>query len=100
MDMLSETKKRQAPESDMNEMMETPKNQMRTSGNATTCYLREKNEKEHALRQEELKLKQRELELNMKRQESYETQAKQLAEQSQQQSQALMLLITKIEEKF
>ena len=95
MERLSETKKRLGESYDF----ETPKKLMRCSGNATISYLREKNENDRALR-EEVKLKQKEIELNLKRQKCYEAQAKQLAEQSQQQSQALMLLISKIAEKF
>ena len=80
--------------------METPKKVLRSSGNSTIAYLREKSEKEQSMREEELKLKQKEVELNMQRQEAYERQTRQIVEQSQQQTQALMFLINKLAEKI
>ena len=84
---LSETKTREAE--DMPVL--TPK-KTRSSGNSTIIYLREKAEKEHTLREQELDLKKAQLEIDARRQKA-------MGEQMAQQSQALMLLIGKLSDK-
>ena len=95
MERLTEIKKRESSSGEE----ETPRKQPRSSGSDTISYLREKSEKDFTLREQELVLREKELVLHNRRQELNEAQLSQMAKQSQQQTDALMLLIRKIAEK-
>ena len=95
----------------MSETMERndvqPASKKRNNGTETINYLREKLEREEALRQEELQMKKEEMELSKKREESQSTMLMNMCQnmqnqqqlfmqqqaQQQQQSQALMLAL-------
>ena len=98
MERLSETKKRQIDDESDDSSPKTKKS--RSSGSDTVAYLRDKTEKDFCLRGEELALRKAELELNKSREEASQKQLQMLIQNSQQQTNALMLLIGKIAEKF
>ena len=95
MERWSETKKRECDSSPD----ETPKRK-RNNGSDTVNFLREKSESEIELRKSELELKREELELQRERENNANKRNEQLFIQCQQQSQALLMLMTKIADKL
>ena len=95
---LSETKKRQNDSESDDISPKTKKS--RSSGSDTVAYLRDKTDKDFVLRGEEISLRKEELELNKSREEASQRQLQMLIQNSQQQTNALMLLIGKITEKL
>ena len=63
-------------------------------------YLREKSEKDFALREEQLRLKRAELEAAKERDSHLQQQSALMLQQCQQQSAAMMLLVQKVVEKL
>ena len=98
MERLSETKKRQNDSESDDISPKTKKS--RSSGSDTVAYLRDKTDKDFVLRGEELSLRKEELELNKSREEASQRQLQMLIQNSQQQTNTLMLLIGKITEKL
>ena len=71
----------------------------RSSGTDTIVYLREKTVKDFELRVEELRLKRQQLDLEKQRQEASHSHIERLMQSSQQQINAMLLLIGKLTEK-
>ena len=95
MERWSETKKHECDSSPD----ETPKRK-RNNGSDTVNFLREKSESEIELRKSEFELKREELELQRERENNANRRNEQLFIQCQQQSQALLMLMTKIADKL
>ena len=70
----------------------------RNSGTDTIAYLREKTEKDFELRAEELKLKREQLDMEKQRRETSQNHMEILI-QSQQQMNAILLIVGKLSEK-
>ena len=98
MERLSETKKQD--KMILSDDISPKTNKSRSSGSDTVAYLRDKTDKDFVLRGEELSLRKEELELNKSREEASQRQLQMLIQNSQQQTNALMLLIGKITEKL
>ena len=86
---LSETRKREAHNNPAGCSSSNDEKKRRSSGGDTIAYLREKSEKDFQLRESELELRRKELELNKAREGLLV-----------QQSQAMMMLINKLADKF
>lgn len=101
MERLSETKKRLSTSASTDELeVSPPTKRPRSSGGDTIMYLREKSEKDFALREEELRLKRAELEAAKERDSHLQQQSALMLQQCQQQSAAMMLLVQKVVEKL
>ena len=101
MERLSETKKRLSTSASTDELeVSPPTKRPRSSGGDTIMYLREKSEKDFALREEELRLKRAELETAKERDSHLQQQSALMLQQCQQQSAAMMLLVQKLVEKL
>ena len=101
MKRLSETKKRLSTSASTDDLeISPPTKRPRSSGGDTIMYLREKSEKDFALREEELRLKKAELEASKQRDAHLQQQSSLMLQQCQQQSAALMSLVQKVVEKL
>ena len=101
MERVSETKKRLSTSASTNELeVSPPTKRQRSSGGDTIMHLREKSEKDFALREEELRLKRAELEAAKERDSHLQQQSALMLQQCQQQSAAMMLLVQKVVEKL
>ena len=101
MESLSETKKHLSTSASTDELeVSPPTKRPRSSGGDTIMYLREKSEKDFALREEELRLKRAELEAAKERDSHLQQQSALMLQQCQQQSAAMMLLVQKVVEKL
>ena len=101
MERLSETKKRLSTSASTDELeVSPPTKRPRSSGGDTIMYLREKSEKDFALREEELRLKRAELEAAKERDSHLQQQSALMLQQCQQQSAAMMLLVQKVVQKL
>ena len=101
MERLSETKKRLSTSASTDELeVSPPTKRPRSSGGDAIMYLREKSEKDFALREEELRLKRAELEAAKERDSHLQQQSALMLQQCQQQSAAMMLLVQKVVEKL
>ena len=101
MERLSETKKHLSTSASTDELeVSPPTKRPRSSGGDTIMYLREKSEKDFALREEELRLKRAELEAAKERDSHLQQQSALMLQQCQQQSAAMMLLVQKVVEKL
>ena len=101
MERLSETKKRLSTNASTDELeVSPPTKRPRSSGGDRIMYLRERSEKNFALREEELRLKRAELEAAKERDSHLQQQSALMLQQCQQQSAAMMLLVQKVVEKL
>ena len=101
MERLSETiKRRSSTRSDDCDITSSKQKKSRSSGTDTIPYLREKTEKDFELREEELKLKREQLEMEKKGQEASQNQMQMLIQSSQQQMNAMLMLVRKLSEKL
>ena len=71
-------------------------NRRSSSGGDTIAYLKEKPEKDFALRQEEINFRKQELDISKSKEEASQKQIAQLIENAQQQTNTLKILLTKM----
>ena len=100
MEHLSETQKRRSNSDDDFDVTSPKQKKSRSSGTDTIAYLREKTEKDFELRAEELKLKREQLDMEKQRQEASQNHMEMLIQSSQQQMNAMLLLVGKLIEKL
>ena len=99
-EQLSETRKRNLDKEDHGDpSQKTSANNKRSSGGDTIAYLREKTEKDFALCQEVKNIRKQELDIAKSKEEASQKQIAQLIENSEQQTNMLMMLITKMTKK-
>ena len=100
MERLSETQKRRSNSDDDFDVTSPKQKKSRNSGTDNIEFLREKTEKDFELRVEELKLKKQQLDMEKQRQETSQNHMKMLIQSSQQQMNAMLLLVGKLTEKL
>ena len=100
MERLAETQKRRSNSDDDFDVTSPKQKKSRNSGTDNIEFLREKTEKDFELRVEELKLKKQQLDMEKQRQETSQNHMKMLIQSSQQQMNAMLLLVGKLTEKL
>ena len=100
MERLSETQKKRSNSDDDFDVTSPKQKKSRSSGTDTIAYLREKTEKDFELRAGELKLKREQLDMEKQRQEASQNHMEMLIQSSQQQMNAMLLLVGKLTEKL
>ena len=100
MERLSETQKRRSNSDNDFELTSPKQKKSRSSGTDTTAYLREKTEKDFKLRAEELKLKREQLDMEKQRHEASQNHMEMLMQSSQQQMNAMLLLVGNLLKNF
>lgn len=100
MEYLSETQKRSS-NNDEDLYVTSPKQKRsRSSGNDVTKYLRDETEKNFELRAEDSKVQRAAMEKKRKKQEGPQNPMEMLIQSSQQQMNAMLLLVKKISEEL
>ena len=100
MERLSETRKGRSNSDNDFDVISRKQKKWRSSGTDTIAYLREKTEKDLELRAEKLKLKTRQLNMEKQRQEASQNHMEILIQSSQQQMNAIFLLVGKLTRKL
>ena len=100
MECLLETQKKRSNSDDDFDVISPKHKKSRSSGTDTTAYLREKTEKDFELRTAELKLKREQLDMEKQRHEASQNHMEMLIQSSQQQMNAMLLLVGKLTEKL
>ena len=97
---LSETQKRRNDNNDDFNVTSSKQKTSGSSGTDTIAYLRQKTEKTFELRAEELKHKREPFDLENQRQETSQNHMEMSTQSSQQQMNAVLLLVGKLSEKL
>ena len=100
MEGLSETQKRSSNSDNDFDVISRKQKKSRSSGTDTIAYLREKTEKDLELRAVELKFKTHQLDMEKQRQEASQNHMEILMQSSQQQMNAIFLLVGKLTRKL